>query len=220
MSRNKYPEETVSLILDTAQKLFLEKGYEHTTIQDIIDNLGGLTKGAIYHHFSSKEEILNAVTDRLFKENTLSVKWNRIKEDKTMNGAEKLKAMLYESIVDEQEQTFRSMGIHLQNMPQMLSDLVLRSVNDIAPNAIKPIIEEGIKDGSIKVPFPKELAEIISLLANVWINPLVFPMSDSELESKCQVILGMMTMLGVDVTDMYPAVYNMNKQINEMNNRK
>lgn len=220
MSRNKYPEETVSLILDTAQKLFLEKGYEHTTIQDIIDNLGGLTKGAIYHHFSSKEDILNAVTDRLFRENTLSAKWKKISEDKNLNGAEKLKAMLYESIVDEQEQTFRSMGIHLQNMPHMLSDLVVRSVNDIAPNAIKPVIEEGIKDGSIKVPFPKELAEIISLLANVWINPLIFPMTDKELESKCQVILGMMAMLGVDVTDMYPAVYNMNKQINEMNNRK
>ena len=38
MARNKYPEKTVTLILDTAQKLFLEKGYEHTTIQDIIDN--------------------------------------------------------------------------------------------------------------------------------------------------------------------------------------
>ena len=53
MSRNKYPEETVERILDTAQRLFLEKGYEQTTIQDITDNLGGLTKGAIYHHFKS-----------------------------------------------------------------------------------------------------------------------------------------------------------------------
>ena len=43
MSRNKYPEETVERILDTAQRLFLEKGYEQTTIQDITDNLGGLT---------------------------------------------------------------------------------------------------------------------------------------------------------------------------------
>ena len=112
------------------------------------------------------------------------------------------------------------MGIHLQNMPHMLSDLLLRSVNDIAPNAIKPVLEEGIKDGSIKVPFAKELAEIISLLANVWLNPLVFSMSDEDIEKKCQVILGMMAMLGVDVADMYPAVYNMNKQINEMDNRK
>lgn len=45
-------------------------------------------------------------------------------------------------------------------------------------------------------------------------------MSDEDIEKKCQVILGMMAMLGVDVTDMYPAIYNMNKQINEMDNRK
>ncbi len=68
MARNKYPEETVSLILDVAGRLFMEKGYEHTSIQDIIDNLGGLSKGAIYHHFKSKEEILDAVTDRIMEE--------------------------------------------------------------------------------------------------------------------------------------------------------
>lgn len=215
MARNKYPEETVALILDTAQRLFIEKGYEHTTIQDIIDNLGGLTKGAVYHHFSSKEDILKAVTARLFHDNSLSGKWSKIAEDATLNGAQKLKAMLYEALVDEQEQKFRSMGIHLQNMPHMLSDLLLRSVNDIAPNAIKPVLEEGICDGSIKVPFAKELSEVVSLLANVWLNPLVFPMSDKDIENKWQVILGLMALLGVDVSDMYPAVYSMNKQVNE-----
>ena len=50
MARNKHPEETVNLILETAARLFMEKGYEHTSIQDIINNLGGLSKGAIYHH--------------------------------------------------------------------------------------------------------------------------------------------------------------------------
>lgn len=155
-----------------------------------------------------------------FKKTLLARKWNKIAEDTSLNGAQKLKAMLYESLVDEQEQKFRSMGIHLQNMPHMLSDLLLRAVNDIAPNAIKPVLEEGITDGSIKVPFAKELAEIISLLANVWLNPLVFSMSDEDIEKKCQVILEMMTILGVDVSDMYPMVYNMNKQINEMDNRK
>lgn len=215
MARNKYPEETVALILDTAQRLFIEKGYEHTTIQDIIDNLGGLTKGAVYHHFSSKEDILKAVTARLFHDNSLSGKWSKIAEDASLNGAQKLKSMLYEALVDEQEQKFRSMGIHLQNMPHMLSDLLLRSVNDIAPNAIKPVLEEGICDGSIKVPFAKELSEVVSLLANVWLNPLVFPMSDKDIENKWQVILELMALLGVDVSDMYPAVYSMNKQVNE-----
>ncbi len=45
MARNKHPEVTEERILDVAQQLFLEKGYENTTIQDIVDELGGLTKG-------------------------------------------------------------------------------------------------------------------------------------------------------------------------------
>ena len=42
MARNKYPEETVARILDVSLKLFLDKGYENTTIQDIIDHLGSV----------------------------------------------------------------------------------------------------------------------------------------------------------------------------------
>ena len=45
MARNKYPEQTVELILETARRLFLEKGYEATTIQDIVDGLGGAVCG-------------------------------------------------------------------------------------------------------------------------------------------------------------------------------
>ncbi len=39
MARNKYPEETKKLIVDTAARLFMEKGYDHTSIQDIIDKV-------------------------------------------------------------------------------------------------------------------------------------------------------------------------------------
>ena len=53
MPRNKYPEETVQKILDASLKLFLEKGYEETTVLDIISEMGGLTRGAFYHHFKS-----------------------------------------------------------------------------------------------------------------------------------------------------------------------
>ena len=37
MPRNKYPEQTVEKILDAAALLFLQKGYQNTTLQDIID---------------------------------------------------------------------------------------------------------------------------------------------------------------------------------------
>ena len=39
MPRNKYPEQTVEKILDAAAALFAEKGYQSTTLQDIIDAL-------------------------------------------------------------------------------------------------------------------------------------------------------------------------------------
>ena len=91
MARNKHPEETVHLILDTACRLFLKKGYEHTSIQDIIDNLGGLSKGAIYHHFKSKEDILAAVTDQMTSESNQMLAAIRDRSD--LNGREKLRTL-------------------------------------------------------------------------------------------------------------------------------
>ena len=64
MPRNKYPEQTVEKILSAAERLFAQKGYAKTTLQDIIDTTG-LSKGAVYHHFKSKEEIAAKVGDRL-----------------------------------------------------------------------------------------------------------------------------------------------------------
>lgn len=92
MARNKHPEETVSLILDVSYRLFMEKGYERTSIQDIIDNLGGLSKGAIYHHFKSKEDILVAVTDRMTSQSNNILA--NIRDRKDLNGQEKLKKSL------------------------------------------------------------------------------------------------------------------------------
>ena len=52
MARNRNSHETRKKILEVSKNLFLEKGFDNTSIQDIIDGLGGLTKGVIYHHFS------------------------------------------------------------------------------------------------------------------------------------------------------------------------
>ena len=98
MARNKYPEVTVEKILDTAQQLFLEKGYDNTTIQDIVDHLGGLSKGAVYHHFKSKEEIIDAVSDRMFSVNN---PFERVKDRSDLNGLEKLREAIRLNQSDE-----------------------------------------------------------------------------------------------------------------------
>lgn len=58
MARNAHPEVTRRRILDAAQKLFSEKGFEHTSMQDIVNELGNLSKGAIYHHFPARKPSL------------------------------------------------------------------------------------------------------------------------------------------------------------------
>lgn len=52
---------TKERILEEAAKLFTEKGYEATSVQDIAQALG-LSKAALYHHFRSKEEILYEIS--------------------------------------------------------------------------------------------------------------------------------------------------------------
>lgn len=213
MSRNKYPEETYNLILDVSQQLFLQKGYEHTTIQDIINHLGGLTKGAVYHHFKSKEDILFAVTNRIFQENTLSIKWKNIANNSNLNGGEKIKQMLLSAIHDEQEQKFRRLGINFQKMPQMLSDLFNRSIKEIAPQVFQPILEEGIMDGSVKSDNPREYAELLALIANTWMNPLVLPMTEYELREKFKVVCQICMLIGLDISDIYDELSKMNKEL-------
>lgn len=65
MIRTYNTDETFNLILDTALNLFMEKGYEGTSIKEIGDNLEGDGTELIYNHFKSKEDILISITDRV-----------------------------------------------------------------------------------------------------------------------------------------------------------
>lgn len=53
-------EATRALLLDTSRKLFLERGSAGTTTRDILD-AAGVSRGAMYHHFASRDELLAAV---------------------------------------------------------------------------------------------------------------------------------------------------------------
>ena len=103
MARNKYPEVTVEKILEVSQRLFLEKGYDNTTIQDIVDELGGLTKGAIYHHFKSKEEIMDALSEKMFTSNN---PFEEVKKRKDLNALEKMRLAIRHHGVDLPYRTF------------------------------------------------------------------------------------------------------------------
>ncbi len=199
MARNKHPEETVHLILTVAFRLFMEKGYEHTSIQDIIDHLGRLSKGAIYHHFKSKEDILVAVIDRMTAEsNQMLVK---IRDCSGLSGKEKLKRIFKESINRPVQNDIFTVAPDFHNNPKLLCSLLYDTMEEAAPNYILPIIEQGIADGSIKTDYPEQMAELILLVANVWMNPMIFSSSAEESYRKFMVFGQMMQGFGLDIVD-------------------
>lgn len=199
MARNKHPEETVHCILDVAFRLFMEKGYEHTSIQDIIDQLGGLSKGAIYHHFKSKEDILVAVTDKITAESNQMLTVIRDRSD--LNGREKLQTIFKASINRPVQNDIFTVAPDFHKNPRLLFSLLHDTIDNVAPNYILPIIKQGMADGSIQTDYPEQLAELILLTANVWLNPMIFDSSEEESYRKFMLFSQMMRGFGLDVVD-------------------
>lgn len=199
MARNKYPEETVNLILDTATRLFVQKGYERTSIQDIINNLGGLSKGAIYHHFKSKEEILIAVTNKMTEVSNKML--FKIRNAPNMTGKEKLKKLLEDSVNRSAHDEIFSAAPNIKSSPALVSSILMESVETVAPEYVLPIIKQGIEDGSIQTEYPEELAELIMLVGNVWLDPMVFDDDPEKIYRKCVMYDKMLRGFGLDIID-------------------
>ncbi len=199
LARNKYPEETVNLILETAMKLFVQKGYEHTSIQDIIDHLGGLSKGAIYHHFKSKEDILDAVTTKLSE--TSNQMLFEIQNCPGLTGKEKLKKLLTESINRSVHDEIFAAAPNIGASPALVFSILRGTVDYTAPVYVLPIIEQGIEDGSIRTEYPKELAELILLIGNVWLDPLIFDDDAEGVYRKSKMFDQMLRAFGLDIMD-------------------
>lgn len=199
MARNKYPEETVKLILEEALKLFIEKGYDNTSIQDIINNLGGLSKGAIYHHFKSKEEIFEAVCKKIGSEN--AIYYNEIRDDKSKNGYEKLKCMIKAAYSNPNNDAVIAMTSKLISDPKFFKNQISETYEFVAPFYVQPIIEEGMKDGSIKTTHPKELAEVIITLFNIWINPMIAKAAPDEMRGKFEFLIVLLKGIGIEILD-------------------
>ncbi|MCI9613267.1 MAG: TetR/AcrR family transcriptional regulator [Eubacterium sp.] len=196
MARNKYPEVTVDKILDVSQRLFLEKGYDHTTIQDIVNELGGLSKGAIYHHFKSKEEIMDALGERMFVNNN---PFEQVKQRTDLNGLEKMQMAILLNQSDDLQVKLTEQAMPLLKNPHVLARMIETNRRMMVPY-LQELIEEGQKDGSIQSPFAKQLAEFLVLL-DIWMIPSVFPASKEELPARFLFIKDMLEKMGLPILD-------------------
>ena len=182
MARNKHPEQTVQLILDTASTLFLQKGYDKTTLQDIIDATK-LSKGAIYHHFASKEAILIAVVDRIGEFNSAVLA--EIRDKKGLTGAEKLREMFRTAVRLSFQGGILNMLPFLIENPKFMALQMESILNEAAPCYALPILREGIADGSIHADYPEQLAEVLLLLSDLWLHPVLRPSTPEQVRARC-----------------------------------
>lgn len=194
MARNKYPEETVRLILDTAARLFTEKGYDSTSLQDIINDTK-LSKGAIYHHFASKEEIFEAIVNRIGEENTEELA--KVRDDTSLNGIEKLRRIFKAALFNSNQSLMLTVTPCLLDNPRFLAMQIKQIYQIVAPKFIEPILQQGISDGTIKAENPRELAEAIMILSNVWLNPIVSETDESSMKRRCLTFNGLLSGMGI-----------------------
>ena len=200
MPRNKYPEETVKKILDTSLQLFIKKGFEQTTVLDIVDNLGGLTRGAFYHHFKSKEEVLEAIFAMDFAERN---PYEKVKQATVSNGRERLKLALKlglkTNMEDEQRTAITGMAISLLANPRFLAEQIKRVQGEAEQMAA--IMEEGMADGSLKKGNSRLISQLFLLLVSVWMMPTIFAYDKQEMLAKVEFCEQIFTALGYDFID-------------------
>ena len=195
MARNKCPDETVRKILDTAERLFIEMGYDRTSLQEIIDETG-LSKGAIYHHFASKEDIFYSVCDRIGQRNGEVL--SQVRDAPGLNGLEKLRAMFKTSLQPERQAKMFCMMPYLIDHAKFLVTELRSIYQEVVPDFVEPIIRQGMADGSIRTEHPKELAEAMIILADGWINPIVQPTTPEEIRARCAVYNQLFCGFGID----------------------
>ena len=170
MAKEYNAKATIEAILSVSAKLFLQKGFDKTSMMDIA-TAAGISKGAIYHHFKSKDEIIKSVME---------------KQEQSVKG----------TIENFMEET-RFLSVHMKSAEFVLS--YMQSCVNKDSNFVSKIIKKGIQDGSIVTDFPDECAEVFMLLLNVWCDPAVFDCDGEKLSSRLGFLQYIMKSIGIDV---------------------
>lgn len=183
-------------ILNTATQLFIQKGSEKTSMQDIAQT-AGISNGAIYHHFKSKDEIVLAVIrsrQELMEEEMKQ--W--LKATENLTGREQLQTILKSNL---ESQTARAtdgiVGEYEKDAGFILT--MMRDNLRIGAPLVSDIIKKGMADGSLRTQYPDQAAEVFLLLVNFWMHGTIFESDPEKLPERFHFLQFMMTSVGMDI---------------------
>jgi AcrR family transcriptional regulator len=154
----KSPDVRTNELIDCAQYLFFEQGYENTTVNDVIRK-AALSKGAFYHYFASKEALLEAVAARMARQSLTEMQ--PLLEDPSLDAVGRLNALFANS-----RRMKVDMAPQLKNTFNALfkpENIVLYHRIDEALTAVflpfmTDILRRGGEEGSLDAPDPEAMA--------------------------------------------------------------
>lgn len=191
----KSPEEWKKEILEAAKSLFVSKGYEETSVSDIMTMAGG-AKGLFYHFFQSKEELMHALGNQLFFENN---PFEAVRGRDDLNGLQKIKSLLVLNQSDAERNHLNVQAVPILKDPRILAAAVEENRRVLTPLWLE-LLEEGKRDGSIKTEYTKELSELLPLI-DFWLIPSIFPGTEEEILHKYRFVTEVLTCMGLPVFD-------------------
>lgn len=196
MRVTKTHKERYDEILNTAERLFITKGYNNTSVADLISEIQ-IAKGTFYYYFTSKEEVMDAVITRyteyqggLFK---------KIASDDTLSALEKLRKMFEKS--NELKETDTHQLEMLEVVHTSNAEIHMRSITKsmaILIPIITRVIQQGNAEGVFRTQYPKTAAEVIITSLQILFNDDFLPATSeemlvrlSEYSAVCEDILGL-----------------------------
>jgi len=167
-------------ILDIAERLFLEKGYEKTTINDILI-ASGMAKGSLYYHFKSKEDVLDGIIERIAEQITLKA-W-AIANDPALTAHEKIFHIIASSDISgtSNEQVLEE--LHKSSNALLHQKSIVQTLHAIAP-IMAGVVEQGIQEGIYSTQYPLESVEILLIAGQFIFDAGIFSWTPEEAQAK------------------------------------
>lgn len=170
---NLKPEERQNQLLDCAQTLFFTKGFEETTLSDILA-AAKISKGGFYHHFKSKDELLFGVLDRMAAD--IFHQMQEALTDKSVPALDMLTTFLHLRAnylrahdYPGQVELFRVMN---DDKNMALLELFKRNVKRVSLPPLVEILAKGKAEGVFRIQSPEIAAELILYLSTFMDDPL------------------------------------------------
>lgn len=177
----KHPHERRLEIIKAAQHLFQTQDYEKTTMQHLIDYLG-IAKGTIYHYFSSKEELLEAVVENMVDEN-IALMQMRTQETEG-NALKKLRALIEAGSMAAEHESILE-GLHCKKNSAMHLRLLVATLIKLAP-LYAQVIQQGCDEGIFSTPVPLECAEFLLAAVQFLTDRGIHPWAMYDLKRRVQ----------------------------------